>query len=519
MMRYRFAIPIALLLLSFTGITISQTVAQTGTTCPQLVQQALEAVGNNCSGMGRNRACYGFTRVEATFSTEMPVEFFTQPADLANLPDLQAISTAPLRVESSEWGIAVLNVQADLPNSLPGESATYLLLGDVVVENAVDPAGTNTTAQTFSVSTTGETIMRTRPTRAANVSATIPDAIELEADRISDDGGWLRVVYDDLAGWIERDQVTSKDDVSRLPTPSTAAYTPMQAIRLTTGLLGLSCTEAPPSILVVQGPQRVTINLTINGAELNIGSTIALWLSSAGTMVLAVIDGGVYTPDGTYIPAGFIAEVPVDASGNVTGDWSQPRPMTLEEWRLLEPLENIPESVLRYPIEIPAELIANSEVATATPVPPPPTNPPPPRPTSPPQIIQVDCAGLRPTSPTDGLPFGPVTFYWDGVSSPAVTGYRVNLYRDGALVTSLQSPAGTTNVSGDLSGIPVGGSYSWEVQALVNDLAVCTASINVSLAREFPPNAPPAPAPVCGNRICERALGENYLNCFTDCPN
>ncbi|MCL4248490.1 MAG: procyclic acidic repetitive family protein [Anaerolineae bacterium] len=490
-----------LIILSFAGFQAETSEAQLGGTCTALVQEALVAIGNNCAELGRNSACYGYNQVQATFIGQKPVDFFTQPADQAQVFDIQELNTAPLNVTSAEWGIAVLNVQANLPDSIPGEAVRFLLFGDVTVENAVDPSAETMSSPVADVMTINDVAMRTRPTSQANVSAEIPANTQLQADQRSVDGDWIRVVYNDLAGWVPLDALDAADALDTLLTADRTPYTPMQAFRLRTNLMGISCTDAPPSLAVMQGPQHMTINLNVNGANLTVGSTIALWTAdtSAGSiMVLAVIDGGVYLDDGTYIPAGFIAQVALDAAGNVTGVWSQPRPMTLDEWLLFEPLEGVPGNILNYPIVVPSELIADLQ-PTPTPLP---TLPPVVSGNTPilstPDIIQVDCAGLRPTSPLGGLPFGDVTFFWDGISSPLITAYRVNLYRDGALVANFGTPAGHTNVSGNLSGVPVMGMYTWEVQALVNGVAICTASTNVS-QRAFPTDVPvenPAQPPV-----------------------
>jgi hypothetical protein len=527
MMRHGSWLVIALLMLGFAGMAARVSDAQIGGTCSVFVEQALDDIGNNCGGLGRNAACYGFNRVDATFFEEQEVDYFVQPADVAALFELQNLVTAPLDVDTNQWGIAVLNVQADLPGALPGQAATFLLFGDVTLENAVDPSVASTPTVPLDVVTRGEVVMRTRPTTTSNTSSLIPTDTLLSADQISDDGLWLRVVYGNLVGWVEATLIEADGDTAQLPTPSTAPFTPMQAFRLQTSITGVNCEAAPPSLLVVQGPQQMTVNLTVNGADLNIGSTIALWTTTDANgepiMLLAVIDGGVYLEDGTYLPAGYISQVTLDESGNVTGVWDTPRPMTLAEWLLFEPLENVPDSLLHYPIDVPSELIAGLETPEPTPIvnnPPPPVVPPV---NNPPQVIQVDCSGLQPTSPLDGLPFGATTFYWNGIANPAISNYRVNVYRDGAVVSSFQTGAGSTNVSGDLSGIPLGGAYSWEVQALVNGVAVCTANANLSMQRAFPPvNNPPSPAAtpepnpaVCGNEICE--AGENAETCSADC--
>jgi hypothetical protein len=500
MMRIRIGVcaaVVALVLGAAFGLPTMTSSAQLNTTCVPLVEQALVAIGNNCGGLGRNSACYGFDSVGATFAQPQSEDFFSHPADLAELAQIQSLTTAPLNLDLDEWGIAVMNIQADLPDALPGQSVTFLLFGDVELENAVDPSAAPAAVTPVEVTTRAQGVLRTRPALIANTSALIPPETTLSADRISDDAAWVRVVYEDLVGWLNLEGATSEGDLTTLPTPGSAPYTPMQSVRLTTNVLGVSCAEAPPSLVVMQGPEQMTVNLTVNGAELNIGSTIALW-TTGGQMLLAVIDGGVYTPDGKYVPAGFISVVMLDESGSAIGGWSEPRPLTLEEWLLFEPLEGIPPTLLKYPIDVPSELIAalgNGEpTPTETPVTdnPPPT--PPPQPT--PQIITVDCGSLRATSPLDGLPFGAATFFWDGVASSLVTGYGINVYRDGALVASTGAPAGTTQAAADLSALPLGGSYRWEVLALVNGVAVCRAS-SPALQRAFPPDPrqPEAPTP------------------------
>ncbi len=482
------------------GLPAMTSSAQFDSTCAPLVEQALEAVGNNCGGLGRNSACYGFDNVGATFSREQPQDFFSQPSDLAELVQLQSLTTAPLNVDLDEWGIAVLNVQADLPDALPGQSVTFMLFGDVTLENAVDPAASPAAITPIDITTRVQSLLRTRPTGIANTSAQVPPDTLLSADRISSDGQWVRVVYADLVGWLPFEAVTSAGDLATLPTQETAPYTPMQAVRLTTNITGVSCAEAPPSLVVMQGPEQMTVNLTVNGAELNIGSTIALW-TTGGQMLLAVIDGGVYTSDGKYIPAGFISIIQLDESGAATGSWSEPRPLTLEEWLLFEPLENIPAILLKYPINVPSELIAALTTPTPSPAPVSVDNPPPPTPV-PPQIIQVDCSTLRATSPLDGLPYAGVTFFWDGVASSLVTGYQVNVYRDGAQVASVGTPAGVTQASTDLGALPLFGSYTWEVLALVNGVGVCRASSGV-IQRAFPPDPTEAPTATPTQRVEE----------------
>jgi LysM repeat protein len=92
--------------------------------------------------------------------------------------------------------------------------------------------------------------------------------------------------------------------------------------------------------------------------------------------------------------------------------------------------------------------------------------------------IILNCETLFATSPRDGMPFGPTTFYWNGVTG--ATSYRVNVYnedlRRGTLVATFYTLGPVTHVTGDM-GYPagVGFRFSWDVAALVSDIPVCVS--------------------------------------------
>src|SRR5215216_6186910 len=94
-MRIRFIVLlISIFSLIYVGYT--QITAQDSSTCPGMIQSALDDVGNNCGGLDRNSACYGYDSVLASFTQPKPEDFFASPADRAGLVDLQGISTAPI---------------------------------------------------------------------------------------------------------------------------------------------------------------------------------------------------------------------------------------------------------------------------------------------------------------------------------------------------------------------------------------------------------------------------------------
>ncbi len=127
----------ALLTLSIGAVMVSaQDTAPT--TCSTFINQALSALSNNCGDLSRNTACYGFNNLTATFMQPLAPDAFAHPNDRVNLADLQSITTAPLDPAISQWGIAVLKAQANLPDALPGQAVTFLLLGDVTLKTGVE---------------------------------------------------------------------------------------------------------------------------------------------------------------------------------------------------------------------------------------------------------------------------------------------------------------------------------------------------------------------------------------------
>jgi LysM repeat protein len=102
--------------------------------------------------------------------------------------------------------------------------------------------------------------------------------------------------------------------------------------------------------------------------------------------------------------------------------------------------------------------------------------------------LTAACGGLAPTSPLDGMGNGNVTFYWN--PAPSATSYRINFYSvdyGGIQVASFDTdnafPTHLT-VNTGLGTLGWGMSFSWEVQALVSDIPVCT-SPRVTMLRQW----------------------------------
>ena len=457
-----------------------------GGSCPTLVKQALEALGPNCSGLGRNNACYGYNKVGATFSDVVADDFFTKPSDQAGLSTVASLSTAPLDTTLNEWGVAVMSVQANIPDSLPGQSVRFILLGNAEMQNAVLPPGAEATAQPVTINVTTSANIRSGPTRNANVIGSAPAGTDLIADGISEDGEWLRVTLNtNIVGWINASLVNSDADFTALPVANGVAQTPMQAFRLKTGVAGLSCSDAP-SLLMVQGPKDVKIQITANGVDVQLGSTLVFQTTDKNTFQIATIDGTGRVGN-VVIPAGFMTEAPLGDDGDVNGRFGTVLPIPKAELDQLQVLENIPLDTLNYRVNV------QNNVSTIAP-----------RPTAVPTTTSsgntsgvVNCAPFKATSPLDGLSYGVNTFYWD--AAPGATTYRLNVVGLGTIDSS------STNVTYDLFNAGQQFQMSWFVQALLNGQVACTTQ-TVTVPREA------QPPPFSASWRCTSNPGEAVVN-------
>lgn len=409
---------------AFLLLTSAAVVAQLGggsATCPDLVTRALEAVNNLCSGQDRNSACYGNTLVEAEFSSADASAAFSQEGDIANLALLRSIQTSPLNDELTQWGVSVLSVQANLPGTLPGQNALFMLIGGAEIESAVEPETSFEPVDPISVSVAVDApVLEAPQDGAAAVFAASADA-SLLADAQSEAGAFVRVTLGEQFGWIARAALADNPAVDGLPvyTPG-QSFAPMQAFYLRTGIGGAQCAQAP-SALVVQGPQDYMVDITANGANISLGSSVILETlpideskdsakyagqpGVGGLLRITVIDGHVTmtNEDGTVteLPEGYQSTICLtepqnlgsDGESNdqtvtyVCGGWTEPEEIP-DEFR--EAFGLVDDFPLIYPLDI------LSPTPTALP-----TLPAPPRATSTPTPTVVPTNTPWPFIPSD----------------------------------------------------------------------------------------------------------------------
>lgn len=551
-------------------------------TCPAIVDEALTVIGDNCASLERNTACYGYHRVDSTFTAPRPPGFFSAPADRTDLLTLSTIQTYPLDMATGDFGVAVINVQANVPESLPGQGVIFLLLGDTTVTNTVTPETAAQPVPAIAVTTASETVLYSQPSLTASAQSSVAAGSPLQADGVNTTAEWVRVIDNQQIAWVQKAAITPSAELDTLPPVGPTSKTPMQAFYFTTGIGEPACHEAEATI-AIQSPENITVELSVNGVDIQVGSLVTLTGHT-----LTVHRGGVTTSTGETIPVNQTLEFEMDDFGNILGG-GQLRPITNDEFsrgvRLQQGINRVAEAN-EWDIQtvtLPGETPAETAEPPAETVEPPPTGPviyivqrndslfsiarrfntsvadiiaangirnpciltpgqrliiPNPGsgfvgvsgvdcalPTAPPLIVPV-IPNVLPPPPNNCADFRILsggetelsTFRWTAV--PGADQYKINFYgSDGRFVTSIFVPGSTTSTDINMGGIGTGPSFQWEVEALQNGVTVCTTGRTAAMRKPASPPVPPAPPPAFGARHTCLSLTIADVSWFNAQPN
>jgi hypothetical protein len=201
------------------------------------------------------------------------------------------------------------------------------------------------------------------------------------ADAISEDGEWVRVsapvsqdrrmvpdelIRDELPGWLPAD-VFGDVELDELPVLEAGQFSPMQSLYFRTRFEGSDCAFAN-SMLYVQAPHLIEVDLVINNVSIRVGSTITLrtidHADGLRQMEIVSLYGLTYINPGAeneiILPPGFtllinydadLADAVIDAGGIDRTDpsvFGAPRLITFGQIDELEVLDPLPEGIVNY---------------------------------------------------------------------------------------------------------------------------------------------------------------------------
>lgn len=263
--------------------------------CSELVKTALQATNDVCEATGRNSACYGHLKLQAEPQPGFGPFSFDKVGDTVSVAHLNSLKLSPMDMQNGTWGVALLRLQADIPDDKP-QNVNLLLFGDVEVQNlAPDPVLIDVT-----MNSAGNVNVRRDPENTAFVMGTLTDGQSVTARGRSEDNSWIYIDFpgeEDQKGWVRRSFIRTDEDLDTLNVvePNLSQYGPMQAFYLKTGSKQTSCEEAPNDGLLVQTPEGIAeVRLWINEVKIRLGSTAFIQSSPGNKMTIKTLEGAAH---------------------------------------------------------------------------------------------------------------------------------------------------------------------------------------------------------------------------------
>jgi hypothetical protein len=256
-----------------------------------------------------------------------------------------------MSLSDETWGVSLMRLQANLPDSLPGQNATFLLFGDVQIENAV------TAAPEITVTATGNANVRSLPTTAAsNVISSLSIGQEVSATGRLDDSSWVKIRLpgdERQVAWVSAQFIDGDVEALTAIDPAAPRFGPMQAFRLRTGFNDRPCDEAPDSGVLVQTPKGAgQVRFNVNEVLVTLGSTAYLQ-AGGGFLTVTVLDGLAALEafgSSQLVPAGSFARVPLNQDGLVAGPPEFPQPYDFSSLQSLPVgIASLPDAVVIAP--------------------------------------------------------------------------------------------------------------------------------------------------------------------------
>ena len=326
--------------------------------CNAPTQAALDAAFQACRNVGHGVACYGGGDVSLTTMPDADAVSFAKPGDQVALDAIEELS---LRSNSDgDWGLVRMEYAGRLAR------LTVLAFGDVTLKRVVD---TTLPPVLLKARPTAKVNVRGGPSTSDSVVTSLATDQVVTADGRNETSDWLRVQLSNSGsvGWVFAELLTVDGDMATLPVLSAddktpivvpPTYEPMQKFTLET-TSSSSCDGTVTSGLLVQTAFGTrNIHLVVNGALVNIGSTLAF--STVGdTLAISVIDGQADV-FGTIAPTGTRIRLTLDDALKATGE-------TIFEAIDAESLNLLPLALLPHQVSVP-EPLSKETIAELTPI-------------------------------------------------------------------------------------------------------------------------------------------------------
>ena len=364
--------------LMLTALLLPQATLWAQSVCQALVNEALSRIGTACANLDPDSACYGFPTLNAVFTEPLTSGAFSEPGDRVNLAQIASIQPAAANLTTSEYGISVISMRANLSNALPAsQTVRLILIGGQDLESGVRPEDALPPSDVLvNALTVVEAQLRPTLDGATDPESymTVPAGASVILDAISEDGQQVRAVYGGRSGWMDVAAISPDTDLSALPSIGPNNMTPMQSFYLPVNddLFSSNCVDAP-AMVVVQTPADHVVDIWVNGVQVRLEDASLIFRvtgsPSSPRLELVVFHGLVSlfpgTPQELIVPPGFTTSVGLDSAPTslgiegdpdelpVVGLWATPRALTQDELAFFSSIEQLPANILNYALSVP----------------------------------------------------------------------------------------------------------------------------------------------------------------------
>lgn len=272
-------------------------------TCQAVVESALDSISRSCANLARDRLCFSYPEVEVAAASGYSLPEQWAPADRLDLRGISSVTTGALDLDHGHWGAALFNLGVNLPMTHEGPGVIILLTGAAQIINETEAEQVVEFGEPLTtVALEAATRFKLPGVIPAPVGKLAADELLL-VDAYDLTGEWLRDVTGGSVTWVKSEKLARLKAMESLPRLSVGQAFALQSFALSTGTGLPECDEAEP-MLAIQTPEDMSINMTVNGVDIHIGSMVTFQQVHHNALSMTVHRGEATTIFGQTVAQG-----------------------------------------------------------------------------------------------------------------------------------------------------------------------------------------------------------------------
>jgi len=257
-------------------------------------------LGEACAGLERGQACSAHAPVHAHLGDGTVVGGFAARGTRSDAAPLQVLYAGAWQEEAQAWGITVLNLEANLPQSADGPGVIVLLAGEAEAINRLVEQQSLRIPPPLRTAALVDTRRYKQPSLLPEPVGEVAAGQLLQVDAWDATMQWLREVSGGEVSWIRAEDMARLGAMDDLPQLGLGAAFAWQDMSLRTATSLPACAEAEPFI-AIELPVDFDANFTINGVDIQLGSMVTFQQVHPNALSMTVHRGRASTTFGQVV--------------------------------------------------------------------------------------------------------------------------------------------------------------------------------------------------------------------------